>query len=114
LPLKAVLRLLPYGHSVGIVDPGSWYGRLATLTLLPSEQWVVATPQGFFQCSEGAARFLRWNEGGALNPIEHHWAEYHRPDAVRESLTLMETTALPAAPGGHPAPPPPPAQPTPG
>jgi WD40 repeat protein len=51
-----------------------------------SSEWFVATPEGYFDCSTSAARFIRWNVNGVLYPAERYLRRFRRPDLVRKAL----------------------------
>lgn len=51
-----------------------------------NDEWFVATPEGYFDCSANAARFVKWNVGGVLYPAERYWRRFRRPDVVRKAL----------------------------
>jgi hypothetical protein len=59
---------------------------LATFVPLSAQEWIVTTPQGYYEASAGAERFVRWNVGGVLTPAERHAPTYHRPEQVRRAL----------------------------
>lgn len=51
-----------------------------------SGEWFVTTPEGFFDCSANAAKFIRWNVGGDLFPAERYYRRFRRPDLVQKAL----------------------------
>jgi hypothetical protein len=57
----------------------------ATAKVLGSE-WFVTTPEGYFDCSVNAARFIRWNVGGVLFPAQRYIRRFRRPDLVRQAM----------------------------
>jgi len=66
---------------------------LATLLILPPAQedavasdWLVVTPEGYYDGSPGAARFIRWRVGNDRFPVEAYEQTFHRPDLVRKLL----------------------------
>ncbi len=72
-------------------DPES--GRqLATLRLLPGAEdeegldWLATTPDGYFNASPGAARFIRWRVGGRHFPYARFAPTLRQPERVRTSL----------------------------
>jgi hypothetical protein len=56
-------------------------------------EWFVATPEGYFDCSANAARFIRWNVNGVLYPAERYLRRFRRPDLVRKALRGERITA---------------------
>jgi WD40 repeat protein len=90
-------------HTVKIWDARS--GRLlATLTVLPprkseelSADWLAITPEGYYDSSPGAARFIQWRVGEDLFPVEAYERTFRQPDLVREILageTVPETPQI--------------------
>lgn len=47
-----------------------------------TEDWLVATPSGYYDGTPGAEKAIRWNLAGTLHPGERFRREYHRPDLV--------------------------------
>ncbi len=70
-------------------------GRLlATLLVLPPRssglscaEWVAFTPNGFFEGSRGAGRFLSWTAGDRKHPFEKFKNQFRRPDLLRKSIS---------------------------
>jgi len=62
------------------------------LSVTPSPQggvttdWVTTTPDGYYDCSPGAADYIRWRVNGQLLPASAEEATYHRPDLVAKAL----------------------------
>jgi hypothetical protein len=56
-------------------------------------EWFVTTPEGYFDCSANAARFIRWNVNGVLYPVERYLRRFRRPDLVRRALRGERVTA---------------------
>jgi WD40 repeat protein len=87
-------RLLANDDDGGVID--LWdaeNGRLlATFMSLPSRkstfarEWLVTTPEGYFDCSANAAKYILWNLNGVLYSAESYWNKFHRPDLVRKAL----------------------------
>lgn len=79
-----------YDNTLKIWEPNA--GRLlATLTVLPSKkgeaiEWIAFTPEGYYNGSAGAARFIRWRVGDQLAPAASYEATFHRPDLIEKSL----------------------------
>jgi WD40 repeat protein/ankyrin repeat protein len=69
-------------------------GRLRATTALifsppvrPQEvDWLVYTPEGYYEGSPGAEKFIRWRVDGALFPAQDFKAKYRRPDLVQVAL----------------------------
>jgi WD40 repeat protein len=77
-------------NTLKIWEPNS--GRLlATLMVLASKkgeaiEWIAFTPEGYYNGSAGAARFIRWRVGDQLAPAATYESTFHRPDLVQISL----------------------------
>ena len=54
-------------------------------TLLPT-QWLLTTPDGFYDASPGAEKYLRWRVGTQLVPAARFKARFHQPARVRAAL----------------------------
>jgi WD40 repeat protein len=77
--------------TIRLRDAGS--GRLLlTLVVLPetgegvSEEWIACTPEGYYVSSQGANRFLRWQDGTDLREADAYAATYHQPAVVAQAL----------------------------
>jgi WD40 repeat protein len=78
--------------TVRLWDPGT--GRLlVTLVMLadleqpgPRESWLAFTPEGYYDGSPGAGRFLRYRTPGGVMPQEGFECASHRPELVRAAL----------------------------
>ncbi|MGO8673182.1 MAG: caspase family protein [Capsulimonadaceae bacterium] len=57
------------------------------------EDWFTVTPEGYFDCSLGAATKLKWNIGGRLYPAARYMDVFRRPDLVRASLAGQPVNA---------------------
>lgn len=51
-----------------------------------SNEWFAVTPEGYFDCSTNASRFVKWNQNAALYPAERYYRKLRRPDLVRQEL----------------------------
>jgi WD40 repeat protein len=60
-----------------------------------SSEWFVTTPEGYFDCSANAARFIKWNVNGLLYPAERYLRRFRRPNLVQKALR-GERIAAPA------------------
>ena len=49
-------------------------------------EWFVTTPQGYFDCSANAVRYVKWYVNGQLVPAERYLRRFRRPDLVRQAL----------------------------
>jgi WD40 repeat protein len=85
-------KLLASGHEDGPLRLWSVVsGRLlTTLQILPCEKseepcrdWIAYTPEGYYDGSPGAERFIRWRVGDRLLPAAAFAGRFHRPDRVR-------------------------------
>lgn len=101
LPSSVARPVSQAGPALSLHDPRD--GRvLATLLAVPPEagsflagmkalpapgaEWLAAVPEGYFDCSANAARFIRWNLEGRLYPAERYLRRFRRPDLVRQAL----------------------------
>jgi WD40 repeat protein len=58
-----------------------------SLTLVPLDkgsEWLAYTPEGYYDCSPGAEKYVMWRLGKELFPAEKFAKEYHRPDLVKK------------------------------
>lgn len=108
LPAAASWRL---GFGIGLLLQNELTGATATLVELPQAEreielarplllgskggteprgvgaeWFVSTPEGYFDCSANASRYLLWNVNGSLYPAERYLRRFRRPDLVRKAL----------------------------
>ena len=88
-------KILASGSADGTVK--LWNPRngklLITLMVLPPErgpqassEWIAFTPEGYYDCSEGADRFIRWQVGNDILPAEAYSSQFHRPDLLPRML----------------------------
>jgi WD40 repeat protein len=69
-------------------------GRLlATFMILPSGKegdaftdWIAYTPEGYYDGSDNAGRFIRWRVGNDLHSAKRHERTFHRPAVVQQAL----------------------------
>ena len=52
---------------------------LCTLALMYKEDWVVYTPEGYFDATEGGKKYVSWTVGMKNYSFEQFWDEYYRP-----------------------------------
>src|SRR5205085_9235469 len=45
-----------------------------------SGEWFITTPEGYFDSSINAARFIKWNLNGVLYPAERYLRRLRRPE----------------------------------
>lgn len=93
----AVLRGLADGRILAwlLVVPGAEVERdlarrlgrpaPAAAALAPDE-WLTATPEGYFSSSPNAGKLIRWNVNGSLYPAERYFQRFRRPDLVQKAL----------------------------
>jgi hypothetical protein len=90
-------RMLASGSTDGTLKMwGVGDGKLrATFQVLESQAdgknpgvpaWIAYTPEGYYDASPGAAKFIRWRVGGELLPAGSLETEMHRPDLVQQVL----------------------------
>jgi WD40 repeat protein len=94
------------------VSTGRLLGRLITLPPARPEQvptdWLAISPEGYYDCSPGAARFISWIVGSDLFPLEAYERTFHRPDLLRRSLAsepIAQTPQLHRFTAGQAVPP---------
>jgi hypothetical protein len=85
--------MLASGNAEIILWDASSGQLLATLKILPpseegkiSTDWIAFTPEGYYDNSAGAGRFIRWRVGDKLFPVKVYEHTFHRPDIVQKSL----------------------------
>lgn len=72
-----IQRLLPTGglvHSVVFSND-----RIAIA-------WIAYSPEGYYNASPGADRFLRWQIGAELLPLEAYAARFRQPEHIQAVL----------------------------
>jgi hypothetical protein len=61
--------------------------ELATLFSLDAgRDWLITTPEGYYNGSPNGARMIRWRVGDRLFPAEQYEAQFKRPDLVARAL----------------------------
>ena len=60
--------------------------ELATFAAFADGSWIVLTPEGFFNASEGGARHLNLVRGFEALSVDQVYDTLFRPDLVREAL----------------------------
>ncbi len=48
--------------------------------------WLIATPDGYFDCSPEITKAISWRQGGKVYPYAQFEKQYHRPDLVGKAL----------------------------
>jgi WD40 repeat protein len=59
---------------------------LTLLALDAGTQWLAYTPDGYYDCSAGAADCLLWRRGSEFLTVNQAASEYHRPDLLAKAL----------------------------
>ncbi|UXP34115.1 caspase family protein [Reichenbachiella agarivorans] len=68
--------------------------NLFTLFISVDNEWVIWTPQGFYEASAGGEKYIGWHINKGRNKLaEFHDVSafskfYHRPDVIKETLRL--------------------------
>jgi WD40 repeat protein len=55
-------------------------------TFRSATAWLINTPEGYFDCSSNAVKFVLWNINNKLSPAERYWNKFYRSDVVRKAL----------------------------
>jgi WD40 repeat protein len=80
---------------------------IGTLSTVPGKGgWLVATPEGYFDCSANAAEFVSWKIGDGIYPADEYYRKFRRPDLVKRALSgaaieLPSLTAQDVPPEAH-------------
>ena len=77
--------------------------ELALFTTFADGSWIVLTPEGFFNASEGDARHLNLVRGLKALPVDQVYDALFRPDLVREALDGGPDSKVAVAAPGAPA-----------
>ena len=91
-------RLLALGGADGIVwlwDVNTGKELAAFVDVERDQQWLVATPQGYYDCSLEAASYVVWRIGERLYPFDQFEEKYRRPDLVRRALAGEDISIAP-------------------
>ena len=59
---------------------------IATLIVQGDEDWLILTPEGFFDASENGAKLLSVVRGLEVYSIDQFYDKLHRPELVRQKL----------------------------
>jgi WD40 repeat protein len=65
---------------------GGEYRLVLSMVSFDDGEWVAVTPEGFFDASEGGAKFLSVVGGPSSYSLDQIYDALHRPDLVREKL----------------------------
>jgi WD40 repeat protein len=57
--------------------------------------WLTSTPEGYYNCAEGADYLVKWRFGGKLLPFYHFEETYRRPDLLQKALRGERIAARP-------------------
>lgn len=49
-------------------------------------EWIARTPDGYYDASAGASKYIRWRVGDKVLPAEAYAKKYYRPDLVAAAL----------------------------
>ncbi len=60
---------------------------LVTLLCLDIHEWIAWTTEGYYDCSEVAARYVGWRIGNQIYSFEQYEKVFHKPDIVRKVLS---------------------------
>ena len=58
-----------------------------------AQEWLITTPEGYFDCSANASKYVLWNINNKLYPAERYWRKFRRPDLVQKALRGEKITA---------------------
>ncbi len=61
----------------------------------PSTLWLTATPEGYYDCAEGADYLIKWRFQKKLMPFHHFEESYRRPEILRRALAGERIAARP-------------------
>jgi WD40 repeat protein len=76
--------------------------ELARLIGLRSgEEWLAATPEGYFAASLEGRRMVSWRVGEQLFPLELYEKRFDRPDLVSQAIRGGAISGQPSVPGGR-------------
>jgi WD40 repeat protein/Zn-dependent protease with chaperone function len=96
------VSLAPDGKAPLIADKDKAFGLwdmqhrrlLATVTTTPpstpgaiAPDWVTYTPDGYYDCSPGAERYIAWRVGDKMEPAAAYATRFHRPDLVEAQIS---------------------------
>ncbi len=59
---------------------------LVSIILFTDGNWIVYTPDGYFDCSPDAAKYVTWKVGDEVYAFDQYWDEYYVPDLLYKVL----------------------------
>ncbi len=73
------------GYPLNIWD---WQKGKLVISLLnfTDGNWIVYTPDGYFDCSPDAAKYVTWKVGDEVYAFDQYWEEYYVPDLLYKVL----------------------------
>jgi hypothetical protein len=63
--------------------------------------WLVATPEGYYDCSLEAANSVMWRLGEQIYPFDQFSERFQRPDLVRKALAGQDISSAPPLNGSQ-------------
>jgi WD40 repeat protein len=60
--------------------------EIAQYVSFENGEWIMLTPEGYFNASPRGARLLNVRVGNTVHGIEKHFDLYYRPDIVKSAL----------------------------
>jgi len=67
-------------------DPATGEEVAALFSIDAGEDWLIATPQGYYNASLNGDRYVRWWIGNQLYPVEQFSERFKRPELVARAL----------------------------
>lgn len=75
----------PQYSPISLHDPQTG-GLLVQLISVGGSDWAVVTPDGYFDCSEGAQRHMHFVQGTEIYNLDQFFEEFYRPGLLTEVL----------------------------
>lgn len=60
---------------------------LVTLLATKEGEYIVYTPEGYYDCSAGGSRFISWRVGNKIFPAEQYEKIYKKPEIIQQILS---------------------------